>query len=78
MLSFQEMRARTNYMCEMIRRAAIDETIEKFKAAATRYYTDGYDNGETVKLIHDLEDLGVDGEVIFEIEWEIREQCGAV
>lgn len=78
MLSFQEMRDRTNYMIEMIRRSAIDETVEQFKAAATKYYTDGYDNGETVKLIHELESLGVDSSVIFDIEWDIREQCGAV
>jgi len=78
MLSFQGMRDRVNYMMESIRQSAINETVEKFKAAATRYYTDGYDNGETVKLIHELEELGVDPGVIFDIEWEIRKQCGAV
>ena len=78
MLTFQGMRDRTNYMMESIRRSAIDETLKQFKTAATKYYTDGYDNGETVKLIHELESFGVDSGVIFDIEWEIREQCGAV
>ena len=43
-----------------------------YKACGSTW-TQGYDNGETVKLIHQLEDLGVDPEVIFDIDFAIRE-----
>lgn len=78
MLSFQGMRMRTEYMMERIRQDAIAETVAKFQDAARRYYTQGCDSGETVKLIKDLEELGVSQDVVFELEWQIREECGSV
>lgn len=74
MLTFQAMREKTAYMMEEMRRSAIDTTVEQFKAAARRYYERGYDDGETVRLIHELEELGVDPDVIFDMDWEIREE----
>ena len=72
-MTIQGMRMKTEWMMEEIRRRAIDETMKQFVSAAHTYYSQGYDNGETVKLIHQLEDLGVDPEVIFEIDFAIRE-----
>ena len=72
MLTFQAMREKTAYMMEEMRRSAVDVTVKQFKAAARRYYERGYDEGQTVRLIHELEELGVDPDVIFDMDWEIR------
>lgn len=72
-MTIQGMRMKTEWMIEEMRRRAIDETMKQFVSAAHTYYSQGYDNGETVKLIHQLEDLGVDPEVIFDIDFAIRE-----
>ena len=71
MLTFQGMRMRTEYMMEEIRRQAIDATMVKYREACRAYHTNGCDNGETVQLIHELEHLGVDPEIIWDIEDEI-------
>lgn len=74
MFTLQDLQMKTECMMEQIRRNAIDATIKEFKQAAKRYYTDGYDNGETIKLVKELEELGVYMEVIFDIDWNIREE----
>jgi hypothetical protein len=78
MLTFQGIMMRTQYITEQLRRNAIDETLEQFKTAARAYYTNGYDNGETVKLIKELESLGADMDVVYDIDYNIREECKEV
>lgn len=73
MMTLSEMTMKTNWMMEMMRQNAIVNTIEKFKAACHSYYKNGYDNGETVQLVKELEKLGLDIDEIADIESEIRE-----
>ena len=75
MLTFQGMRMRTNYIMEQLRINAIDSTLKKFMSAAEAYYTNGYDNGETVKLIKELESLGANMDIVYDIDYDIRERC---
>ena len=74
MFTVQGLMLKTEYMMEQIHRTAVEYTVEKFREAARRYYTQGYDNGETVKLIHELEELGVSPDETFELDWQIREE----
>lgn len=73
MITLQGLRMKTEAMMEQMRRDAIDQTFEQFKAAARRYYTQGYDNGESVALIHELENLGANMDVVFDADLEIRD-----
>lgn len=76
-MTLQGLRMKTDWMMEEIRRAAIDDTFEKFKAAARKYYSEGCDNGETVKLIRELETLGANMEIVFDTDLSIRDEvCG--
>ena len=77
MITFQGLRMKTEAMMEQMRRNAIDYTIDQFKKAARTYYQQGYDNGETVKLVRELMDLGVDLEIISDIEFQIRDEVEA-
>lgn len=74
MRTFQGMRMRTDWMMEQLRRQAIDETWKKWEAAAFNYYRQGYDNGESVKLIKELERLGANSEAIIDRDLEIRDE----
>lgn len=74
MFTLQGLQMRTAYMMEAIRQNVIEETMKQFKAAAHHYYSVGYDSGELVKAIKDLEGLGVDMDEIIDIEFSIREQ----
>lgn len=74
MLTFQGMRERTNYMMEAMRECAIMDTYEKWKAATHHYYSQGYDNGETTKYYKELEKLGANMDVLFELDLEIRDK----
>ena len=77
MFTIQGLRMKTEAMMEQMRRDAIDYTIEQFKEASRRYYTQGYDNGEAVALIKELEKLGANMEVVFDIDLSIRDEvCG--
>lgn len=58
MFTIQGLQIKTEYMMEQIRRNAIDATIKEF----------------IVKLVKELEELGVYMEVIFDIDWNIREE----
>lgn len=73
MMTLQGMMLRTQYMMEQIHRNAVDYTIEEMKKALRAYYENGYDNGESVKWIKEAEKLGVDSDLIFDIDFEIRE-----
>lgn len=73
-MTLQGLRMRTEYMMAVIREQAVEDTLKKFKAAAEAYYRNGYDNGETVKLVHELERLGVDPEYVFELDFDIRDR----
>ncbi len=74
MLGIQGMMLRTAYMMEQMKINAIADTFEKFKSAARNYYTQGYDNGETVKLIKELQELGADMDVVYDTDFEIRNE----
>lgn len=78
MLTFQGMMMRTRAIEERLRCNAIDETLKQFESAARAYYTNGYDNGETVRLIKELESLGANMDVVFDIDYNIREECKEV
>lgn len=77
MLTIQGIMMKTEAMMEQIRINAIEYTYEKFKAAARRYYTQGYDNGESVALIKELEELGANMEVVFDTDLSIRDEVEA-
>lgn len=72
--TFQGIQMMVDYITEEIRQRAIDDLVEKFKVAARKYYTDGYDSGETVNLIKQLEDLGVGMDVIIDMDFDIRDE----
>lgn len=78
MQTLQELRMRTAYMMEEMRRRAIDETLEKFKVADRHYYETSEGGADTTKYIKELEELGVNMECIIEIDLQIRDEvCGA-
>ena len=77
MFTIQGLMLKTEAMMEQMRRDAIDHTFEQFKEASWRYYTQGYDNGEAVALIKELERLGANMEVVFDTDLSIRDEvCG--
>ena len=51
MQTLQELRMRTAYMMEEMRRRAIDETLEKFKVAARHYYETSEGGADTTKSV---------------------------
>lgn len=77
MMTLQGLRLQTEYMMEQIKIQAIDEVYGKWKAAVRKYYEHGYDAGETTKLYKELENLGLNMEVLFEEDIRIRDEiCG--
>lgn len=74
MMTLSRMAMRTNYMIEQMRINAINETFEQWKEATRKYYEQGYDNGETTRLYKELERLGMDMDVVFDTDYEIREE----
>lgn len=77
MFTIQGMMMKTEAMMEQMRRDTIDYTLEQFKDASRRYYTRGYDNGEAVALIKELEAMGANMEVVFDLDLSIRDEvCG--
>ena len=73
MITLSEMSLKTQYMMEQMRLQAIEDTFNKYREALKNYYTQGYDNGESVKYYKELEELGVEFEVLFETDMEIRD-----
>ena len=69
---------KTNWMMEQIRYEAIEATVAKFEDACHNYYKNGYDNGESVRLVKELMDLGVDLDYITDIEFAIRDLYGCI
>lgn len=69
-----DLRMKTAYMMEEMRRRAIDTTVEQMKEAARRYYRQGYDNGELTASIRELEELGANMEMVVEIELAVRDE----
>jgi len=77
MFTIQGLMMKSEAIMEQIRINAIEHTFEQFKEAARRYYTQGYDNGESVALIKELERLGANMEVVFDTDLDIRDEvCG--
>ena len=74
MMTLQGLRMKTEWMMNQMHQKAVEDTIERFKKAARIYYQQGYDNGETVSLVRELIDLGVDQGYIIDLEFEIRDE----
>ena len=74
MMTLSAMSLRTEWMIEQIRRNAIDATFEAFKKAAKHYYETSEGGEEVTRLIHELEELGANYEVIIDTDLEIRDE----
>ena len=74
LITLQGMRQRTEWMMQEIQRQTVEETYAKWEEAARKYYRQGYDNGESVKLLKELESLGVDAEYLIERDLDIRDE----
>ena len=68
---------RTNWIIGQIRMDAIDSTFEAFKKATRHYYETCEGGAEVTRLIHRLEELGADMEVVIETDLEIRDEVFA-
>lgn len=73
MFTLDTMKRRTAYMMEVLRRQAIDDTLEKWKQAVHSYYSLGYDNGDLTKYYKELESLGANMDALIDIDFEIRD-----
>ena len=69
-----EYTMRTNQMIEQMRLDFITDTFAKARIAGDRYYRQGYDNGEYVALIKELDKYGADPDEVFDMDWELREK----
>ena len=65
---------RTNYMMEVMRYNAIEETWKQFEEADRKYYKTCEGGDRVTKLIHDLESYGVDYKDIIDRDLEIRDE----
>lgn len=74
MFTLQGLMMKSEAIIEQIRINAIEDTFDKFKEASHRYYTQGYDNGEAVSLIKQLEQLGANMEAVFDTDLSIRDE----
>lgn len=74
MMTLSRIVLKTNYMIEQMRLNAIDCTIDQFKEAARHYYQTSEGGQEVTKLIHELEELGVEMDEIIDIDLEIRDE----
>ena len=62
---------------EQIRINAIEYTFEQFKAATRHYYETSVGGDVAVRLIHELEKLGANMEVVFDTDLDIRDEVEA-
>lgn len=69
-----EYTMRTNQMIEQMRLDFIADTFAKARIAGDKYYRQGYDNGEYVALIKELDKYGADPDEVFDTDWELREK----
>ena len=74
MMTLSAMSVRTAAMMEAIRMRAEADAWDRFDAAARNYYRQGYDSGELVAVIRELESYGADTEDILDRELAIREE----
>lgn len=74
MMTLSQTVLRTNYMMEQIRINAINCTFEQFKKAARHYYQTSEGGQEVTRLIHELEDLGANMEIVIDTDLEIRDE----
>lgn len=73
-MTLSVMVLKTNYMMEAMRQRAIEDTFEKFKTATRHYYETCYGGDEVTKLTHELENLGVDPEILIDTDLNIRDE----
>ena len=73
MFTLQGLMMKTDYMMEEIRRRAVDDTLARFQTADRHYYETCEGGAEVTRLIHELEDLGVDPEWLVEEDLRIRD-----
>ena len=74
MWTLSAMSMRTNWMMEQIRINAIESTFEAFKKATRHYYETCEGGAEVTRLIHELEELGANMEVVIDTDLEIRDE----
>lgn len=72
-MTLSAMSMKTNYMMSVMREKAIADTWKKFVEADKHYYRTSEGGDEVTKLIHELIELGVDEEAIFEKDLDIRD-----
>ena len=77
MYTLSAMSMKTNWMIEQIRRNSIDATFEAFKKAARHYYETCEGGQEVTRLVHELEELGANMEVVIDTDLEIRDEVFA-
>ena len=72
-MTLSTMSMRTNYMMAAMREKAIADTWKKFVEADAHYYRTSEGGDKVAKLIHELIELGVDEEAIFDKDLDIRD-----
>lgn len=75
MFTLQGLRMKTEYMMEQMHRDAVAYTLDKFMVADRHYYETSCGGQLVTDLIHELENkLGVDPEIIIDIDLAIRDE----
>lgn len=74
MYTMSRVALRTNAIINAIHNEAFNTTHHEWKKAVRRYYTQGYDNGETTRLYKELAHLGADMDELFDEDFAIREE----
>ena len=74
MLTLQGMRMRTDYMMELMRIDAINDTFEKFKNADRHYYETCEGGDEVTRLFKELENLGANIDYVIDTDLQIRDE----
>ena len=74
MITLQGLMMQTSAMMEQMRIDAIESTFEKFKTATRHYYETCEGGDEAVRLIHELEELGANMDVVFDTDLSIRDE----
>ena len=77
MFTLQGLMMKSEAIMEQIRINAIEYTFEQFKVATRHYYETSEGGDIAVKLIHKLEELGANMEVVFDTDLDIRDEVEA-
>ena len=72
-MTLSTMSMRVNYMMATMRENAIADTWEKFVDADRHYYRTTEGGDKVTALIHELIELGVDEDAIFDKDLDIRD-----